>query len=150
MIRGESIERGNDDKGKGGIDAGASGKGWPTTLSLSDTERVNVIIHAIENIYILIIETKTEVVGKELIKNIIREILDEEINKIREQLQQFVREIMRKESSEMPMLFSGADGNIMKTYIGAVKSETETIIIIKPKETEGENSSETTEKDFKK
>lgn len=88
--------------------------------------------------------------GKELIKNIIREILDEEMNKIRVQLQQFVREMMWKESSEMPMLFSGADGNIMKTYIGAVKSETEVIITIKPKDTEGENSSETTEKGIKK
>lgn len=95
--------------------------------------------------------------GKEMIRNIITQTLEEEMNKISEQLQQWktqelealVSEVVRKELSEMPILSNETDRSLKKTYSGAVKGKTEAVIIIKPKETEGETSSETTKKDIK-
>lgn len=60
-----------------------------------------------------------------------------------------VGEVVRKELSEMPILSNVTDRSLKKTYSGAVRGKTEAVIIIKPKDTEGENSSETTKKDIK-
>lgn len=49
----------------------------------------------------------------------------------------------------MPILSNETDRSSKKTYSGAVKGKTEAVIIIKPKETEGGNSSEATKKDIK-
>lgn len=92
-----------------------------------------------------------------MIRNIIRETLVEEMNKIREQLQQWktqeldalVKEMVRKELSEVPILSNENDRSLKKTYSGAVKGKTEAVIIIKPKEAEEGNSSEATKKDIK-
>lgn len=163
-IKGGSIEGGNGDKKRGSVDTSASGEGGPATLRLSGTERDDLTMHArdnmdnkIENIYKLLKETKDEMMGKEMIRNIIRETLEEEMNKIREQLQQWktqelealVREMVRKELSEVPILSKETDRSLKKTYSGAVKGKTEAVIIIKPKEAEEGNSSETTKKDIK-
>jgi hypothetical protein len=46
-------------------------------------------------------------------------------------------------------LSNETDRSLKNTYSGVVKGKSEAVIIIKPKETEGENSSETTKKDIK-
>lgn len=159
-----SIEGGNGDKRSVIVDTGAIGKGGPDTVSLDGMERDDLMMNTwdnmnnkIDNIYKLIKETKDEMVGKEMTRNIIREILKEEMNNIREQLQLWnthelkalVSEMVRKELNEVPILSSESEGSLKKTYSGAVKGMTEAVIIVKPKETEGENSSETTKKDIK-
>lgn len=95
--------------------------------------------------------------GKEMVRNIIRETVEEEMNKIRElwqqwkthDLQPLVRELVRKEIDAEPIQSNEVNRSIKKTYSGTVKSKNEAIIIIKPKETEGVNSSEATKKDIK-
>lgn len=94
-MKGGPIEGGNGDKKRGSIDTSAYEEGGPATVRLSGMERADLMMHArdnmdikIENIYKLIKEIKDEMIGKEMIRNIIRETLEEEMNKIREQLQQ--------------------------------------------------------------
>jgi len=112
----------------------------------------------IENIYKLIKEIKNEMIGKDMIKNIIKETIEEEIDKIRVQLQQWktyelktvVSEMVKKELNDvLPVLSSGTDRGMMKTYSGAVKGDPKAVIIIKPRNEEKVNSSEATKKDIK-
>jgi len=155
---------GEGDKKRGSVDAGASGSpavsravgGEQTEAARQKSDSID---GKIENVYKLLKETKNEMIGKEMIKKFIKETLEEEMRKIREQLQQWkthelrelVSDIVRKDlKGEMSNLSSENDRSLKKTYSGAVKGKSEAVIIIKPKEDEGEKSSETTKKDIKK
>lgn len=62
--------------------------------------------------------------GKEMVGNIIRETLEEKMNKIREQWQQWkthelktlVSEMVRKELKEVPILSNETDRSLKKSY----------------------------------
>lgn len=93
-VKDGSIEGGNGDRKRGGIDASAYGEDGSAAMHLPGMERADLMMQKwdhmdikIENVYKLIKETKDEMMGKVMIRNIIRESVEEEVSKIREQLQ---------------------------------------------------------------
>lgn len=115
----------------------------------------------IETIYRLVKEMKKEMIAKELLKRVITEAIDEEMNRVREEIQHWkfyelekaisgaVKSEMQKVLSVMPMP-SLEIGQSVKSYSGAVKKNQESVLIIKPKDADENNSSENTKRDIKK
>lgn len=128
-------------------------RGASTSVSMKDTR--------IENIYRMVQGIKDEMIGKKVLKRIITEAIDEEKNRMREELQHWktcelealireaVKTEMQKVLSNIPMPSMGT-GHIDKSYSGAVKKNQESVLIIKPKDGKENNSSENTKKDIKK
>lgn len=124
-----------------------------TSVSIKDTK--------IDNIYKMVQEIKDEMIGKNVLRRAITEAIDEEMKRVREEIQHWksyelealiseaLKAEMQKILSTIPMQNMGT-GQIEKSYSGAVKKNQESMLIIKPKDGEENNSSENTKKDIKK
>ena len=159
-----SVEGGSSEKRKESADMSASGDGSPASMRVAELmKQVNVnknesmLDAKVDNILILVNELKDDMIVKDVIRNIIRESIEVEMNKIRVQMQQWMKQELRvlvsktgKDlHSEVLNLSIETDRSTKMTYSGVVKYKPEAVLIIKPKETEGENSSEITKKDMK-
>lgn len=111
----------------------------------------------IDNMYKLMKEIKDEIIGKE----VIRKVIYEELDKVRQEIQHrkttelklIVSEVVKKEIQEVRNIVprSSTELGVVNTgtYSGAVKNERESVIIIKPRQEEEGKSSEATKRDIK-
>lgn len=111
----------------------------------------------IDSMYRMVEEIKNQILGREVIRRI-REVIDEEVNKIRQEiknwkgteLESLIGKVVRNEIQKSIMTVISKKGTtVEKSYSGAVKNEGESVIIIKPIDEIEENSSEVTKKDIK-
>ncbi|KMQ95301.1 hypothetical protein RF55_4490 [Lasius niger] len=119
------------------------------------------MVNKIDALYKMITEIKNDLVGKKLIKNIIKETIKEEIDRVRQEilswketeLELYISRIVRKEVQKiadgLPNLNSiQPEARKKKLYSEAASKDQETVIIIKPKE-EDAGSSEVTKLEIK-
>lgn len=115
---------------------------------LEGNQTVNKLDAKIDFVYKLIKEIKNEMVGKEIIRGIIIEIIDEEMDRIRRELQHWRMEELEQRLSaavakEIQNVISGiltlsrsrqrsCESRNSQSYSGAVKNKQESVIIIKP------------------
>lgn len=104
---------------------------------------------------------KEETIGKNIIRKIIEEAMEEKLDRIRMEIQKWkereLEEIVAKTvTKELQKIINSVQSTRMepdinggKSYSDAVKAEQEAVIIIKPRDEEEGKSSETTRKDIK-
>lgn len=116
----------------------------------------------IEAIYKMIKEIKNEMIGKDLIKKIIMEAIDEELDRVRQEIQTWkeaeleslvsdtIKREIKKVTDTLPMVgASGQEAGKKKSYSEAASKKQEAVIIIKPLEENVASSSEDTKRDIK-
>lgn len=143
----ESVDTAGDGSGERGVIADEGGHTTESSLNSK-----------IDKLYELIKEIKDEIIGKNLIKRIITEALDEEMDRVRQEVQHWrtcelrsmISEVVKEEiSGIIPIMATESGAGKKKSYSGAVRNDSESVIIIKPREEEGDNSSEATKRDIK-
>lgn len=114
----------------------------------------------IDIVYRMVKEIKNEIVGKEVLKNVITEAIDEEMDRIRKEIQHWkceelgamIGEAVKMEINKImlniPILNDGKA--VRKSYSETAREDKESILIIKPMKNEEVNSSEDTKRDIKK
>jgi len=116
----------------------------------------------IDAIYKMIREIKSEMVGKQLIRQAITEAVEEEMDRVRVEIQTWkeaelesmVSGIIRREVKKLADLLPMMGTSIQeigkkKSYSEAVSNKQEAVIIIKPLKEDDANTSEETKKDIK-
>jgi len=116
----------------------------------------------IEAIYKMIKEIKNEMIGKDMIKRAITEAVEEEMDRVRVEIQTWkeaelesmVSGIIKREVKKLADFLPMMGTNIQeigkkKSYSEAVSNKQEAVIIIKPLKEDDANSSEETKKDIK-
>lgn len=143
--------------------AGGSGS-RDRNASSSEAQILESIMESkVEIIYKVIKEIKDEMIDKTFLKRAIQEAVEEEMDRIRVEIQtwreveleQIISSTIKKEMKNLVDMMPVVETNKQKTentksYSEAVINKQEAIIIIKPQEESGANSSEITKKDIKK
>ena len=133
----------------------ADAEGSRTTCSSMDSK--------IDAIYKMIREIKNEMVGKDLIRQVITEVVDEEMEKVRHEIRMWkeaelkpmINRIVKEEGKKLVNLLPTAGtstqdtGKKKKSYSDAVSNKQEAVVIIKPLKEDDANSSEETKRDIK-
>jgi len=110
----------------------------------------------INRIYKLLVEIREKVISRDYIKQVIAEVVNDEINKIREEIQQWktaklealIRQAVRREVQSIKNVAATLDGTNKNTYSQAVKNQSGSVLIVKPKG-EDDNNSEDTKREIK-
>lgn len=130
-------------------------------LSVTDEEQASgsSMDSKIDGIYKLLIEMREEVISRECIKQMITEVISEEMDKIRMEIQKWkiaeietlinqavTREV--KNINSLSTILTEQDETSRNTYSQAVKNKSGSVLIIKPKDDDDKNS-EVTKREIK-
>lgn len=122
----------------------------------------NTMDNKIEMMYDMIKCIKNEMVGKDLIKKVIKEIIDEEMDRARREIQHWkevelgslVQNIVQNEISKIAdtipqMGINNQEAGVKRSYSEAASMNQEAVLIIRPWEGKNGSSSEKTKRDIK-
>lgn len=142
-----------DGAGERGRERKASNEGGRAACSTMDSK--------IEAIYKMMKEIKDEMIGKDLLKKVITEAIDEEMDRVRTEIQTWkeaeleslvrdtIKVEMKKLAEAIPKLGVSVQEERKKSYSEAAAKKQEAVIIIKPVEEKDASSSEDTKRDIK-
>lgn len=150
--------------GSTGSTGSLSGAGGSSERKSADTESGRISMDAkIDAIFKITRDIKNEMVGKDLIKQAITEAVDEEMDRVRQEIQTWkeaelksimtsiIKEELKKLTNFLPMMGASAQevGKKKKSYSDAVSNKQEAVIIIKPLKEDDTSTSEETKRDIK-
>jgi len=129
--------------------------GKPVVTASEKSQATGVIMDdKINRIYKLLVEIREEIISRDYIKQVIAEVVNEEMDKIRKEIQQwkttkFEELIGQAIGREMQSIknvaatLSISDGTNKNTYSQVVKNQSGSVLIVKPKGEENSKSEDT-------